>query len=188
VTPLHRGRRLQRIALAASLVVAAGVGFDAAAVDEYRVKAAIVYNIAKFVDWPEDVFADAATPLTICVLGRDPFGADLDDAIRGRMIKGHSAVARRIVDVATGCHVLFVAESDPKRLRSVLDRVRDTEVLTIGEAPGFLDQGGVVRLLAEDERIRFEVNLAAAERAHMRISARVLALAASVRRGSGSRP
>src|SRR5205823_14395270 len=116
-------------------------------VDEYKVKAAIVYNLTKFVEWPPDAFADPAAPLVICVLGVDPFGVVLDDTLKGHVIGQHPAVARRVADVTMGCHVLFVANSEARRLPAILDRLGKTAVLTIGEVSGFVDQGGVVGLL-----------------------------------------
>jgi len=155
-------------------------------VEEYRLKAAVLYNLAKFVDWPEDAFADASAPLVVCVLGADPFGQALDDTLKGHMVGGHPAVARRIAEMAAGCHVLFVG--DIRRLPAVIDRVHDSSVLTVGESAGFVDQGGMIGLTTENDRVRFDVNLTAAERAHLKISARVMALAASVRRGGEHRP
>jgi uncharacterized protein DUF4154 len=180
-SPRLRARRWLALPLAILTLTSALIAAEP--LDEYRVKAALIYNIAKFVDWPDEAFGDPTAPLTVCVLGRDPFGDGLDAAVKGQTVRGRGTLIRRVVDVAPGCHILFVAESDGKRLRAILDRVRDTRVLTVGESSTFLDQGGIIRLLVtEDARVRFEVNLAAAERAHVKISARVLALAVSVRR------
>jgi hypothetical protein len=151
-------------------------------VDEYRLKAAVLYNLAKFVEWPDEAFADPTAPLVVCVLGVDPFGAALDDTLRGHSVGGHATVARRIADVTPGCHVLFVANSEAKRLPAILDRTRTSSVLIVGEASGFIDRGGMIGLATDDDRVRFEVNLAAADRAHLRISSRVMALASAVRR------
>jgi hypothetical protein len=151
-------------------------------VDEYRLKAAVLYNLAKFVEWPDDAFADPAAPLVVCVLGIDPFGAALDDTLRGHSVGGHATVARRIADVTSGCHVLFVANSEAKRLPAILERMRTSSVMIVGEASGFIDRGGMIGLATDDDRVRFEVNLAAADRAHLRISSRVMALASAVRR------
>jgi hypothetical protein len=170
--------------LAALLLAAAPAALHAQRVEEYRLKAAVIYNLAKFVDWPDEAFSDPAAPLVVCVLGNDPFGAALDETLKGHMIGRHAAVARRIGDVSPGCHVLFVATSEAKRLPAIVERLHDASVLTVGEMAAFTDQGGMIGLTTESEHVRFEVNLPAAERAHLKISARVMALAASVRRTS----
>lgn len=151
-------------------------------VDEYRLKAAVLYNLAKFVAWPDDAFADSAAPLVVCVLGVDPFGAALDETLRGHSVGGHTTIAKRISDVTPGCHVLFVTNSEAKRLTAILERTRTWSVLIVGEATGFIDRGGMIGLATDDDRVRFDVNLAAADRARIKISARVMALASSVRR------
>jgi hypothetical protein len=158
------------------------VRLDAQAVDEYRLKAAVLYNFAKFVEWPADAFTKPDAPLVVCVLGLDPFGPALDDTLRGHAVGAHPALVRRIGEVTPGCHVLFVSSSEMRRLPVVLDRLENAGVLTMAEAKGFPEQGGMVRLLTEDDHIRFEINIAAAERAHLKISARVMALAAAVLR------
>ncbi len=184
--PLHRLRAAAAL-LAASI---AGLALASAEgpprVEEYRLKAAVLYNLAKFVDWPDEAFSDPGAPLVVCVLGGDPFGPALDDTLKGHMVGGHPAVVRRIADLAPGCHVLFV--SDVKQLPAVVDRVHDTSVLTVGETAGFVEQGGMIGLTTDNDRVRFDVNLAAAERAHLKISARVMALATSVRRGGERHP
>jgi uncharacterized protein DUF4154 len=151
-------------------------------VDEYRLKAAVLYNLAKFVEWPDDAFADPAAPLVVCVLGVDPFGAALDETLRGHSVGRHAAVAKRIGEVTPGCHVLFVANSEAKRLSVILERLRTTSVLVVGEATGFIDRGGMIGLSTDDDRVRFDVNLPAADRARIKISARIMALASAVRR------
>lgn len=150
--------------------------------DEYGVKAAILYNLAKFVDWPTDAFADPAASLVICVLGVDPFGGVLDETVRGHGVGRRAVVAKRIVDVTTGCHVLFIASSERRRLPAIMDRLHTRSVLTISEADGFTEQGGMIGLATEGERVRFDINVDAAERARLKVSARLMALASAVRR------
>lgn len=162
-----------------------GEANDADRVNEYQVKAAILYNLAKFVDWPGDAFADPLAPLSVCVLGADPFGTVLDDTLRGRMVGRRVVVARRLAEVAGGCHVLFVANSERKRLAAILDRLRTESVLTVGEADGFAEQGGMIGLLTDGDRVRFEINVDAAEHARLKLSARLMALASSIRRSGG---
>ena len=188
----HSSRRVRPgvwASVAAALTaIAVAVPLRAQHVEEYRLKAALLFNLAKFVDWPEEAFTDTSSPLVVCVLGKDPFGAGLDDELKGRTVKGHPSAAKRITEFGPGCHVLFIANSETKRLPSIVQRVRDTNVLTIGEAPGFIDRGGIIGLITEDERVRFEVNVSAAERAGVKISARVMALAVSVKRVTEHKP
>src|SRR5258708_34362438 len=90
--------------------------FAAAAMDEYQVKAAFLYNFARFVEWPADVFHDPSDPFAICVLGQDPFGHALDDVVAGKKIEGRAFAVRRISAPrqAVGCRILFVSSSEPK--------------------------------------------------------------------------
>ena len=143
---------------------------------EYDVKAAILYNLLKFVEWPADAFAAANTPVAICVLGADPFGALLDDSVRGHQVGGRGIVVRRLTEVAPGCHVLFISLSETRRLSMILDRLRTMSVLTVGEQEQFVDGGGIIELRTED-RVRFAINVEAADRARLRLSARLLMLA-----------
>jgi len=176
--------RLRHFLLLLVLVLGAFVSTPLALqrVDEYKLKAAVLYNLAKFVEWPDDAFADPSAPLVVCVLGVDPFGTALDDTLRGHSVGGHATVAKRIADMTPGCHVLFVANSEAKRLPAILERTRTWSVLIVGEAAGFIDRGGMIALATDDDRVRFDVNLAAADRARIKISSRVMALASSVRR------
>lgn len=178
---------------AAALVTLAGAGLGANTtgpgplVDEYRVKAAILYHLAKFVDWPADAFASPATPMAVCVLGADPFGAVLDESIGGRQVAGRPVLVRRIAEPEGGCHVLFISTSERRRLALIVERLGTAGVLTVSEEDGFTRLGGIVELITEGERVRFHINTAAAERARLRVSARLLALAANQKAPGGPR-
>jgi len=154
---------------------------------EYSVKAAVLYNLTKFVDWPGDAFADQAAPVVFCVLGGDPFGPTLDRTLQGHLVGTRTAVVRRVSEPAPECHVLFIAGSDTKRLPAILERLGTRSVLTVGDAPGFVEQGGMIGLVTDTDRVKFDINLGAAERAGLRISARVLVLASTVLRKGESR-
>ena len=148
--------------------------------EEYRVKAAYLYNFLKYVEWPPDAGAGA---LTICVAGRNPFGAVLRDLVRGETITGRTVDARVVLEPETGCHLLFVPEGAP--LRAYLRGVSGRPVLTVGDANSFIEEGGIVRFYLDRGNVRFEINRAAAELAGIRISARLLQLARLVGPGSG---
>ena len=150
---------------------------------EYEVKAAYLYNLGRFVEWPQDVPAGQANEFAICVLGRDPFGSALDSTISGESIDGKRVVARRIskVDAAPGCRVLFISSSENTRLNEILAAVSRESVLTVSDFPHFLQQGGMVQFVLLEERVRFEVNLAAAEQARLSLSSELLKVAADVK-------
>lgn len=139
---------------------------------EYRVKAAYLFNFAKFVEWP----GGAATgPLTICVAGRNVFGSVLADTIRGETIEARPLATRVILEPEPGCHMLFIPReaNGPTYLRAA----RGTPTLLVGEQPDFLAQGGIVNFIIEGANVRFEIAADAAARAGLRISSRLLRLA-----------
>lgn len=140
---------------------------------EYRVKAAYLYNFTKFVEWPAGAFA-AGTPLSLCVAERNPFGSVLADTLRGEEVQGRQVAARVVDEPGAPCHVLFIPDGvAPARW---LVAARTQPVLTVGESDDFLGQGGMVRFILEENRIRFEIRQDNAERAQLRISSRLLRL------------
>ena len=158
---------------------------DAQSMDEYKVKALFLYNFAKFVDWPDDVFRGPTDPITLCVLGVDPFGPALEDAVNFRFVGRRPLVVRRLSQSkhATGCQILFVSSSERHRLDAIFDAVKSASVLTIGESPNFIWSGGAIRfLLVEGNRVRFEINPQEAISQRLRISPNVLNLAKIVKK------
>ena len=150
---------------------------------EYEVKAAFLYNFAKFVEWPPDASRDLSDPLTICIVGQDPFGTVLDEAVRGKTISGHNLVIRRLKPGQTwkGCQIAFISSSEGKDLLSILEGSKRSGVLTVGETEGFAQLGGMINFVIEQERVHFEVNVEDAERAGLKISSKLLSLAKIVR-------
>lgn len=153
------------------------------AATEYQVKAAFLYNFAKFVDWPPSAFSDAKQPLDICVYGHDPFGTVLEDALLGKTI-GERRVdlgrAMQFQDLA-GCHVVFVSASAHESAADLANRLRGRAVLLVGESDGFAASGGTIQFSIEDNRVHFVINPDAADRAGLKISSKLLALAKIVR-------
>ncbi len=148
---------------------------------EYQVKAAMIYNFAKFVRWPDG--EAAGKPLVVGVLGDDPFDGSLELALAGRSVFG-SPVQVRNLDPSHGpfdCDVLFVGRSERRRIPQVLEQVRGRAVLTISDIDEFASAGGMIGFVIEDGRIRFEVNLDAARRAGLQISSKLLRLATGQR-------
>jgi hypothetical protein len=156
-----------------------------AALGEYRVKAAFLYNFAKFVEWPEGAFADAGAPLVIGILGEDPFEDALDGVIRGKTASGRALAVKRSKDLqgVGACHILFISSSERKRIEQIVEGLQGASVLTVGETEAFTRLGGVVGFVVEEGRVRFEINADSAERARLRVSSKLLALARVVRNG-----
>jgi hypothetical protein len=175
---------LRRRFLLALLLLAMGaaVGADARSDLEYQVKAAFLFNFAKFVEWPADALKGPRDPMAICVLGKDPFGASLDDVVRGETVNGRSLVVRRTHQVleARECQVVFLAESERRRQAEILSAMEGASILTVGEGDGFLDDGGIVRLVLDQNRVRFDINLTAAEANRLKLSSKLLRLARSL--------
>jgi len=146
---------------------------------EYQVKAAFLFNFTKFVEWPEGSFEDAQAPIVVGIIGDDPFGNDLERIIAGQKVQGRSLVIRRERwgDDLRRCHVLFVSASEHGHSSRILGSVQSGGVLTVSDMEGFAEAGGVIEFLTEQNRVRFIVNLDAANQSKLRVSAKLLALA-----------
>jgi hypothetical protein len=151
--------------------------------NEYHVKAVFLYSFAKFVEWPPLAFSSPAATMTICILGDDPFGSFLDNAVRGKTAGDRPLAVHRVTDLrGTGeCQILFIAASERNRMPILLASVTNPGLLTVGDTAEFTAQGGVIGLQRDGDRIRLLVNLPAAEKAKLRISSRVLSLATLIR-------
>ncbi|MBI3000187.1 MAG: YfiR family protein [Deltaproteobacteria bacterium] len=154
-----------------------------ASFSEYQIKAAFLYNFAKFVDWPSTAFRAGQNSLVICVVGEDPFGAALDEPIIGQSIGGRNLVVRRLKQIHRDetCHLAFISRSEKDKLGQLLSVIKGSPFLTVGDDGNFIDQGGMINLVVEDRKVRFEVNLEAVDRAGLKISPELLRLAKSVR-------
>lgn len=169
-----------------ALALAAFAGGARAAQDnpsEYQLKAAFVFNFAKFVDWPANTFSGPQSPFAICILGADPFGPAMDDALRGKTVVDHPVVVERIKDAAAArhCQIVFISGSEKHRLRDILESLKGANVLVVGDVDGFAAAGGTIELTLQDNRVRFAINTGAADGAGLRISSKLLALATIVR-------
>jgi hypothetical protein len=138
---------------------------------EYRVKAAYLFNFAKFVEWPAQA---AEGPLHICIAGRNVFGDALTETVRGEVIDNRSIVSRVILEPDPACHIVFVPRG--AAAAPYLRTARGSPVLTVGEGPEFIEQGGIVAFLIQGGNVRFAIDANAAERAGLRISSRLLRL------------
>jgi uncharacterized protein DUF4154 len=146
---------------------------------EYQVKAAFLFNFAKFVEWPSSSFSDASAPLRICVLGRDPFGEELRNIIKDKTVNGRRLEVDQGIDLqaARTCHILFIASSEKAELKRVFEVLRGTDALTVGDSKGFVEQGGMINFVLENNRVQFEVNRKAAEQVGLKISSKLLSVA-----------
>ena len=127
------------------------VSAQSASSREYQVKAVFLFNFAQFVEWPTNAFSQAQTPLVIGVLGEDPFGAYLDDTVRGEKVNNRSLVVeryRRAEEIKT-CHVLFISRSEADRLAEILANLKGRNILTVGDAESFAERGGMIRFVTE---------------------------------------
>jgi hypothetical protein len=151
---------------------------------EYQVKAVYLYNFGKFVEWPAT--AEKENSFAICILGRDPFGPALDSTLTGEKIDNRTMVARRIVDVqeAAQCQILFVASSEAARMKQVLASLGKSSVLTVSDLPDFSASGGMIQFVLDGGKVRFEVNLTAADKAGLTLSSQLLKVATAVKRDS----
>ncbi|MGO9647835.1 MAG: YfiR family protein [Terriglobales bacterium] len=152
---------------------------------EYQVKAAFLFNFARFVEWPADAFPNADSALQICVLGQDPFGRDFEQVIVDKTVNGHRIEIAHPdgVPQARACQILFIAASEKAHLPSILQGLKGASVLIVGDTPGFAALGGAINFVLDEGRVRFEINLKAAELAHLKISARLLTVAKVVLNG-----
>jgi hypothetical protein len=152
---------------------------------EYQVKAAFLFNFAKFVEWPPDAFPSEKTPITLCVFRYDPFGGVLDEVIRGKTINNRELAVRRINELPDlkSCHLVFVSAREDKLLSEIEKGVKGESVLLVGESGDFAERGGAVQFFLEANKLRFAVNVDVAQRAQLQISAKLLALAKIVHDG-----
>lgn len=152
---------------------------QAAAPTEYQLKAAFLFNFAKFTDWPNEGFGSAQSPFLVCILGKDPFGRALDDMLQGKTIAEHPIVIERLRDAAGArrCQVVFVSKSESSRLAAIFQALRGSIALLVGETDGFARLGGAIELTLEEDRVGFIINPDAVGRARLRLSSKLLALA-----------
>ena len=151
---------------------------------EYQVEAAYLYNFGRFVEWPAKIATAKTGSFTICVLGEDPFGQALDATLAREMIGNQRVVARRISSpqMAVDCQILFISSSEANRLNKIIEALNKSSVLTVSNIPQFSERRGMIQFVLEENRIRFEVNLTATQRAGLTLSSDLLKVATVVRK------
>jgi YfiR/HmsC-like len=158
------------------------VSAQATGSSEYQVKAAFLFHFAQFVEWPPEVSKSANSPVTYCTVGGDPFRGALDASLNEKTINGRPVRVLHVEQAqeAQGCQILFIGTTERKYISQTLASLKGAPMLTVGEAEHFALDGGMIGFLLEDNKVRFEINLDAAEHAKLKISARLLALAKTV--------
>ena len=181
----HQGCRRLSILLLATwgcAVTAGNISAQANSTGEYAVKAAFLFHFAQFVEWPPAAFKDANSPMTYCTLGVDPFRGSLDESFRGKTI-GERVIRVQHLRPGEGiqdCQILFIGAGENKRAAGILANVKGNAILTVGESQDFAEDGGMIGFCLEGNKIRFNINLAAASAAKLKMSARLLTLAKTV--------
>lgn len=149
---------------------------------EYQIKAALLYKVALFVEWPDRAFESPSSPFVVGVLGGDPFGPWLEQELGGMRIGDHPVEIRRLKRASQGrdCHMVFISRSDEMRLDEVLDELRSMPVLTVSDRSGFCETGGMIGLVPHQNHVRIALNADSAERVGLTISATLQRVALSV--------
>jgi len=156
--------------------------------DEYRVKAAFLFHFAQLVAWPPDAVLSRKS-FDLCTVGDDPFRGELESQVEGKAIGSQTMHVRhlKLTQDVRGCQMIFAGREEAKEISALLTLLGTAPVVTVGESDDFLLQGGIIRFCLEQNRIRFEINLDAAEKAKLKISSRLLLLAKSVIGNQGAR-
>ncbi len=146
---------------------------------EYQVKAVFLFNFAQFVDWQPAATQDPRAPLVIGILGDDPFGAILDETVRGERLGERPFEIRRLRQLTDieGCNILFISRSENERVGQILAAVQNRPILTVSDGDDFAKRGGMIQFVNEKNRIRLRINLEAAQAANVTISSKLLRVA-----------
>lgn len=167
---------------AVALVVALALPCAAPAqvANEYEVKAAFLFNFTRFVDWPP---SSRSALFCIGVDGVDPFNGALEDVVKGRSVGGRAIAIKHFKagDDVSACEIVFVSAADPRKAAAILAQFKGAPILTVGDAPGFCKNGGVIGFSVQGNKVKLDINPDAALRAHLQISSKLLTLASLVR-------
>jgi hypothetical protein len=147
---------------------------------EYSVKAGFLFNFAKFVTWPTNTLPAEDTPIVIGVMADDPAAPILTQGLSGKMVDAKRRVLVRLLKYPqewNGCHVLFLGRSQSEKVTDLLERVKGSPVLTVGESDKFIEQGGIMNFVRKDDSFRFQVNLQAADAVGLKVSGKLAAMA-----------
>ena len=174
-------RQFILLTLLALFICGAPPGHAADTSSEYRVKAAYLYNFAKFIRWPEKTFASVDSPLVIGVLGKNPFNGELTP-LADKTVRNRKIIVRQFatIDNVTDCHLLYVSDTASRQLRAALQLLRVKPMVTIGDNEDFCKFGGVIQFVTRRDRLRFVINLDVAKDNDIHIDSQLLSLAVEV--------
>jgi hypothetical protein len=183
-----RGIRTPLIVLAVVAGLSARSATAQSVADEYQVKAAYLLNFARFVEWPADVLP-ASSPLTIAIVGNDPFGGTLDSLLRGKSANGHPIRVRylRWNDILVQCQIVFISASEEPHLLQIFRFIGNSGVLTVSDIDRFSLRGGIVEFSMVGNRVRFDIDRISAVTAKLTISSKLLNVARAVHEGGDPR-
>lgn len=150
---------------------------------EYEVKAAFLYNFAKFVTWPSVRNDVSDSSFVIGILGKDPFGNVIEQVMGNKTVLGKQIqiIRYQTINQLQYCHILFISDSEKGHIRSVLKSVSGQPILTVSDMDDFVETGGMIRLYVDNNKIRFEINVHVSEQAHLKLSSKMLHLATNLK-------
>ncbi len=162
---------------------------------EYQVKAAYLYHFTEFINWPTNILTAPEAPIVIGILGEDPFGVMLDELVSNAVVRGHPLVIKRLKpgDDLQNCQMLYISHDAQAQMPALLQKLKGSAVLTVGDSSGFAEQGGMVNFVIVEEKkvvddktivqekVKLEINPEAAEQAGLQISSKLLKLARIVK-------
>lgn len=145
---------------------------------EYELKAAFLFNFTQFVNWPASSFSSPQSPMVIGIIGKDPFGSYLEQAIKGENVNGHPIIVQHYssVEDINSCQILFINVNDKKKLTQIVTGLNKKNILTVGDKSDFLERGGMIKFLNKNNKIKLQVNLSATKEANLIISSKLLRL------------
>ena len=181
-------RAFKSFAVALSLSLALLLGWPAVAAEgqtplESKVKAAFLINFAKYVEWPAEAFAETNSPVVLAIELESKVTGEIQKAIAGRTVNGREIVLKCLAagEDSGVCHIRFISAAEQHRSPNLLAKLKVGGVLTVGESDEFLELGGIINLARRDQKIALEVNLAAADKARIKVSSKLLAVATVVK-------
>jgi len=152
---------------------------EAQPVSETQVKAAYLFSFAKFVKWPAETLPATTGPIRLCILNDVSFQVQLDLIVRNKSIDGHPILVILVqnAEQSRSCQELFISSAAKQNPRPIIESLRGTTVLTVGETEGFVEEGGIINFILQDDRVHFQVNQKAANQAGIKMSSQLLSLA-----------